>query len=307
MHLRGLDMNLLVALDALLKERSITRAGEQLRLSQSGMSTALGRLRDFFGDQLLVPIGRQMVLTPLAESLIDPVHDVLLQVQTLIDHTPGFDPLTAERQVTIMASDYVATVFLPALLRRLQLAAPGIAVDIVSQEDLLHGPLDRGEVDILILPEQALSPNHPSATLFADEYVCIGWAENQEFDDHISFEHYMSAGHVVTRFGKTRMPTYDNWIFQRFDRGRKVDVAAMNFTLLPHYVIGTNRIATIHARMAKMYADYLPIKVVPLPFDNPRIVEAMQWHRYNDRHPATVWLKDLMLEAGRDLGEPPTP
>src|ERR1700675_2080781 len=104
MHLRGLDMNLLVALDVLLKERSITRAGEQLRLSQSGMSTALGRLRDFFGDQLLVPIGRQMVLTPLAESLIDPVHAVLLQVRSLIDHTPGFDPLTTERQITIMAS-----------------------------------------------------------------------------------------------------------------------------------------------------------------------------------------------------------
>jgi len=307
MHLRGLDMNLLVALDALLKERSITRAGEQLRLSQSGMSTALGRLRDFFGDQLLVPIGRQMVLTPLAESLIDPVHDVLLQVQALIDHTPGFDPRTAERQITIMASDYVATVFLPALVRRLQLAAPGIAVDIVSQEDLLHGPLDRGEVDILILPEQALSPNHPSATLFADQYVCVGWAENQEFDDRISFEHYMSAGHVVTRFGKTRMPTYDSWIFPRFDRRRRVDVVSMNFTLVPHYVVGTNRIATVHARMAEMYARYLPIKIVPLPFDTPRIVECVQWHRYNDRHPATVWLRELILEAGHDLGEPPTP
>src|SRR5258705_3762133 len=86
MHLRGLDMNLLIALDALIKDKSISRSGERLHLSQSGMSTALGRLRDYFSDQLLVRIGRQMVLTPLAESLADPVHDVVLQVQAIIDH-----------------------------------------------------------------------------------------------------------------------------------------------------------------------------------------------------------------------------
>ena len=128
MHLRGLDMNLLVALHVLLRERSITKAGEELHLSQSGMSTALRRLRDFFDDQLLVPIGRQIVLTPLAESLVEPVQDIILQVKALIDYTPGFDPRTAERQFTVMASDYAATVFLAALLRYLKDAAPGISV-----------------------------------------------------------------------------------------------------------------------------------------------------------------------------------
>jgi len=125
MHLRGLDMNLLVALHVLLRERSITKAGEELHLSQSGMSTALRRLRDFFDDQLLVPIGRSIVLTPLAESLVEPVQSIILQVKTLIDYTPGFDPRTAERQFTVMASDYAATVFLAALLRYLKDAAPG--------------------------------------------------------------------------------------------------------------------------------------------------------------------------------------
>src|SRR5258708_16717272 len=109
-------MNLLVGFDVVVREGSINKAGEELNLSQSGMSTALRRLRDFFDDQLLVPIGRSIVLTPLAESLVEPVQNIILQVKALIDYTPGFDPRTAERQFTVMPPHYPATVFLPTLL-----------------------------------------------------------------------------------------------------------------------------------------------------------------------------------------------
>jgi len=305
MHLRGLDMNLLVALHVLLKERSITKAGEELHLSQSGMSTALRRLRDFFDDQLLVPIGRQIVLTPLAESLIGPVQEIILQVQALIDYTPGFDPKTAQRQVTIMASDYVATVFLPTLLKRLRATAPGITVDIVSQEDMLHVPLERGEVDILIIPELVLSPDHPSVRLFEDEYVCIAWEGNQQLGDRITLDEYMSAHHVVARYGKTRMPTLETWFLKSFERQRIIDVVTMNFTLIPYYVSETDRLATVHARLAEMYCRFLPLRIIPVPVEIPRIVEAVQWHRYNDKHPASLWLREFIVEVGRSLGEPP--
>ncbi len=105
MHLRGLDLNLLVALDVLIDERNVTRAADRLNLSQSGMSTALARLRNFFDDQLLVPLGRKMVLTPLAQTLVDPVREIVLRTHTLIDTTPGFNPAIATRRFTIMCSD----------------------------------------------------------------------------------------------------------------------------------------------------------------------------------------------------------
>jgi DNA-binding transcriptional LysR family regulator len=304
MHLRGLDINLLIALDALMKERSITRAAEQLNLSQSGMSTALRRLRDFFNDPLLVPIGRNMVLTPLGESLVGPVHGIIMQAKTLIDHTPGFDPKTTERQITIMASDYVGVVFLADLLKRLQIAAPRISVDLVLQEDQYHGPLDRGEVDILIIPRQTLSTEHPSAPLFEDDYVCIAWAENADFEGELTYEKYMKSHHVITKLGKARTPAFDSWLFQRFDRQRIVDVVAPSFTLVPHYVVGTNRIATVHARMAEIYSRFFPLRIVKAPFEIPRVFEYIQWHRYADKHPATLWLRDLMVEVARGL---PTP
>jgi DNA-binding transcriptional LysR family regulator len=99
--LHRFDLNLLVTLDALLTEKNVTRAGQRMHLSQSAMSGALARLRDFFQDELLVPMGRSMVMTPLAEDLVQPVGDILLQVQATIATKPRFDPATSARHFSI--------------------------------------------------------------------------------------------------------------------------------------------------------------------------------------------------------------
>jgi DNA-binding transcriptional LysR family regulator len=301
MHLRGLDLNLLVALDALLKTKNVTRASERLHLSQSGMSTALGRLREYFGDQLLVPIGRKMTLTPLAESLAVPVSDILIQVKSVIDHTPTFNPAQSERCITIMCSDYIASTFLPKLSQRLRIEAPKISVDLVAQEALLHGPLTRGEVDFLILPQQFASADHPSETLFTESHVCIAWDQNKSIGDKLTFDAYMAAHHVVARFGEERTPTIDSWVADSFEQKRIVDVSVMNFLAIPFHVIGTDRLATVHARSAEIYARAYPLRILPLPFDVPPIAVALQWHKYNDGHPTLVWLRSLILEIGKEF------
>src|SRR5215472_18123748 len=112
MHFRQLDLNLLVALDALLMERNITEAGRRLHVTQSAMSGSLGRLREYFGDELLVQIGRKMVPTPLAETLAEPVREILLKVKATVDARPGFDPATSTRRFSLMMSDYVSTVLM---------------------------------------------------------------------------------------------------------------------------------------------------------------------------------------------------
>lgn len=305
MHLRGLDLNLLVALDMLLKVKNVTRAGERLHLSQSGMSTALGRLREYFDDPLLVPIGRKMVLTPLAEFLAVPVSDILIQVQSVLDHTPVFNPAQSERLITIMCSDYIASTFLPKLLRRVRAEAPNITVDIVSQEAFLDGPLTRGEVDFLLLPERFASPDHPFEHLFSEDHVCIAWDGNDSIGDELTFDHYMAARHVVARFGESRTPTIDSWVADSFDRKRMIDVSVMNFQTIPHHVIGTDRLATVHARSAEIYARAFPLRIFPLPFEVPPIDVALQWHRYSDKHPTMMWLRTLMVEIGREFDRAP--
>ena len=301
MHLRGLDLNLLVLLDALLEERSITQAAKRLNLSQSGASTALGRLRDFFGDDLLSMMDRRMVLTPLAQSLVDPVHAIILQAQTLIDATPGFTAATSDRRFVIMASDYIATVFLPKVAERVMREAPGIVIEAIPFASVPFEPLVRGEIDLLVMPQQYLSPEHPSMPLFTERYVCVSWQDNALIHGELDLDTYLTLGHVIARFGKSRGMAFDEWFTERFERPRRVESIVMNFSMLPQYVVGTSRLATMHSRLADTYARFLPLKVHPLPFDMPLITEAVQWNRFSDRHPALAWLRGVMSEAATDM------
>src|SRR5579883_2295229 len=120
MHFRNLDLNLLVALDALLAERNITQAGKRLHLTQSAMSGALARLREYFGDELLAQVGRKMVPTPLGKSLTEPVRNALHNIQATIATKTRFDPATSKRHFKFMMSDYVATVLMSAALPRIE-------------------------------------------------------------------------------------------------------------------------------------------------------------------------------------------
>ena len=131
MDFGGLDLNLLVALDALFAEKSVSRAGERLHLSQSATSGALARLREAFHDPLLVQVGRRMTLTPLAEGLVEPVRDFLMQAEAILNNSPAFDPLNSTRKFRLLMSDYAQTVVMTEALPRLQNLAPGVTIEIV--------------------------------------------------------------------------------------------------------------------------------------------------------------------------------
>src|SRR6185437_1167108 len=203
MHFRNLDLNLLVALDILLRERNITVAGKRLHLTQSAMSGALARLREYFGDELLVQVGRRMVPTPLGESLAGPVRNALLNIQETIATKTTFDPAVSKRHFKLMMSDYAATVLMSAALSRIETLAPAVRIDVLSNDvDSPAEELERGAVDFLIMPEQYLLKAHPSARLFEDEYACVGWADNPLLppSDRLSLENYLALGHVVAQF-----------------------------------------------------------------------------------------------------------
>src|SRR5580658_4699424 len=165
MNLNRLDLNLLVALDVLLSERSITHAAERLNLSPSATSGALARLRVYFDDELLTQIGRRMVPTPLGESLETSVRDCLLHVQATVDIRPQFDPLKSKRNFRLMMSDYVSTVLMPAALRRLQREAPGITIELIGNENEPWEALARGEIEFLVLPQNFIRAGHPAEVL----------------------------------------------------------------------------------------------------------------------------------------------
>jgi LysR family transcriptional regulator, nod-box dependent transcriptional activator len=290
MRFERLDLNLLVALDALLAERSVSIAAERIFLSQSATSSALGRLREYFGDDLLVVKGRQMVLTARAEGLVEPVRAVLEQVRTTIAVSPPFDPATSNRKIRLMASDYLTEVLLATALGALLAEAPNMQFEIAPMADSLLDALERGAVDILFSIDYAISADHPSQILFEDDYVVVGWDQNPALAGEMTSDLYFELGHVTARFGKAQTPVFEDWFVRRQKQQRRVEVIAPSFLAVPGFIIGTNRIATMHRRLATKIATYLPLIVKDVPMAIPRIREAVQWHISNNNDPAIRWV-----------------
>jgi DNA-binding transcriptional LysR family regulator len=304
MHFEQLDLNLLVALDALLTERSITAAGVRVYLTQSAMSGALSRLREFFNDELLTQVGRKMVPTPLGESLAEPVRQVLLQIKATIHATPGFDPATSTRHFSVMMSDYVDTVLMSEVLRRAESAAPRVRFNIISNDVAPPNDfLERADVDLLIMPREYLSDKHPRDDLYTDSYACVVWSENPLVGDSLTQEQYLGLGHVVLQFGRGRIPVQDEWFLTKLGVTRRIEVLAMNFNSVPQHIVGSRRIATIHRRLADYYARYLPLRILAPPYELPLLTEAVQWHTLFTEDAGNRWLRTLLKQTASDVGE----
>lgn len=301
MRFNGLDLNLLVALDTLLAEGGVTRAAERMHLSQSAMSGALARLREHFGDELFVPVGRRVVRTPLAEALAAPVRDILMRIDAAMTQRPAFEPATSARRFVIAASDYVIAVLLEPLLARAWDEAPGVSLDLLPV-DAGTEMLERGEVDLLLLPRQFTLPDHPSATAFVDSYTCVVWEGNEAIDRKLSLKQYLAAGHVAAYLGPGRAPTFEAWAMKRFGIERRIEVQTYSLSSCARLVVGTGRIATVHTRLARQLAAAHPLRLLAPPVAIPEVVIAMQWHRHKALDPGLAWLRRLVdeTEAARE-------
>ncbi len=296
MRFGRLDLNLLVALDALLTEKSVSLAADRLCLSQSATSSALGRLRDYFGDDLLVVKGRHMILTARAEELIEPVRTVLEQIRTTIAIAPAFDPATADRQIRIMASDYTTQVLLAEAIAQLEKEAPNMRFEIQPMNTNPVEYVERGFIDLLITIDFAVSVDHPTQLLFEDDYVVVGDAANPAMQGEMTLERYFELGHITARFGRAQMPAFDEWFTRRQKQRRRIEVVAPTFLSLPGLVLGTSRIATMHRRLAQQMVATLPLAMRELPFAIPPIREVVQWNIANSNDRALRWVVER-LEA----------
>ncbi len=304
MRFKKLDLNLLVALDALLQERNISRAAERVNLSQPAMSNALGRLREYFGDELLIPVGRQMMLTPRAESLQQPVREILLRVDSDVVAPAVFDPATSIRSFSMLVSDFTTTVFMPPLLRALYASAPLVQIHLEPQGRTPHELLEEGEADFLIIPMQYVSSLHPCVPLFEDDYVVVSWEDHPTIRDSLSREQYLQAGHVVSSIGSggnRNLPVLEGWFLEREGIARKIEVTASTMAALPSLVVGTARLATVHRRIAMHAQQHLPIRIWPSPMKIPKLVQMLQWNKVREADPGLRWIRDLCLEIGSKI------
>lgn len=303
MRFKGLDLNLLVALDILLSEANVSRAADRLCLSQSATSGALARLREYFEDDLLVQVGRKMVLTPRAQGLATKVRAALVQIDGSIIQAPVFDPSSIEREIKIIASDSVLISSLLAPLKRLAKEAPGLVVTIEHLGRSPQEKIERGEADLLVMPDIYLSKEHPSTLYFEDDYVVVAWEHNSWIGDTISKEEFYNAHHAVAKFA-TFNPSYENWFMKNKAEERKITVQAGSFGSIPYLIENTDLIGLMHRSLAQKFAALLPIKLLTCPIELPPLKQFVQWHALSDGDECLAWVRDIILDSSnieRDL------
>lgn len=292
MRFNGLDLNLLLAFQILMEERSVTRAARRMNVSQPAMSAALGRLRDYFRDDILVAHGKQMYPTVHAEGLVGPVSQFLGDLNALLVSTARFDPASTQRSFRIVASDYITTSVIGPLSRRLAETAPSVRLDMMLPSEEAAQLVLEGKADLIITPEDFIVPDQPAELLCEERQLVIGWSDNPAFAGQINADAFGRLGHVAVHVGSNRVPSFADRQIERMGLERRIDLTCGCFTMVPWLICGTSRIAVMHERLARQMAGQFPLALSEMPFDFPVMREMLQYHRAREADEGLRWLRD---------------
>ena len=302
MRFRRVNLNLLVILDAILSERSITKAGQKISQSQSAVSGALAQLRHHFNDKLVVQVGRTLLLTPLAEQLQQPIREMLQQAKSVLEMSVEFDPATSRRHFSIVMSDLLTSLLMPSVLSRLTAAAPGIGIELRNVDLANVGDdLERGAVDLLITPSAFAVRGLPSEIIYRDDFSCLAWAGNEEIGDALSVEQFAAANHAVINLGRTTTQGLlgEELAFLQVDQ--TVALRAGSFLQLTDLIVGTPFIATVPTQFALLESRRKPLRVLPVPLPIRPFEELMQWSDALGDDLGLQWLRGVFREVAATL------
>jgi len=300
-NLSRLDLNLLVALDALLVERSVTRAASRVGLGQSAMSHNLARLRALFGDELLTRAPEGMRPTPRALALIDPVRVALSQIQALVSGADAFDPRTAERVFRIGMSDSMEVLLGPALLAHLCEAAPGIRLRLhtIDFSQLLDDlDADRLDLAIGIGAFAEGQTHHKRRLLITETYLCMFNRERVGVSPPISLDDYVRLPHVLTSLRRGERGVVDDAL-AKLGLKRTVALTTPRFIAVPFLVRGAPVVTTMHARLARFFAAALGLSLSPPPVELPEVTLSLLWHASYDNDPGHLWLRQTVARLAQ--------
>src|SRR3954447_20753805 len=298
-NLARLDLNMLVALDALLQHRSVTRAAAQLGRSQPALSASLSRLRRHFDDELLTRVGNEYRLTPLAVQLRELVRLALAGVERVFTAQPEFDPSSSTREFSLLVSDYVVILLGDTIAALLAEEAPRTRLRLTPHSPAMVERADQVLLgaDLLLLPHGFVADlSHQD--LYRDEWVCVVSADNPVADGGLTVAHLETLPWVATYHGQTASTSAARQM-RMLGIEPRVQVVNENFLTVPALVAGSDRIALLQRRLV----DWLPldtgIRALPCPFDAGPLIEAMWWHPVYDDDPEHAWLRDLVVRAAR--------
>ncbi len=313
-NLNRIDLNLLVYLEALLRERNVTQAANQLGLSQPAMSNGLRRLRDLFNDPLLVRTSDGMSPTARALELEPLVREILMGVDRAVQPTADFEPGSADQVIRIMASDYAESTLFPGVMQQLRELAPGITLDIMTPSDVSFLDVERGKVDLVINRFDQMPQSFHQITLWSDSFSCLLSPENPILSD-FSLESYLEANHIwVSKTGMgvgVGMDPDDvqrlGWVdlaLAELDRKRRIRVFTRHYQAAMTLAEQNDLIVTLPTRATWLKRDNPRVVVRPAPFDIPPLELKMAWSPLLQHNPGHRWVRQLITQVARSLEEP---
>jgi LysR family nod box-dependent transcriptional activator len=298
MRLAGLNLNLLIALDALLEAQSVSIAAEKLNRSQSTVSGSLQKLREYFDDELLVSVGRSMVRTPRADELAAALKTALLGLESAIANSGAFVPENSRRHFHLITSDYCYQVLLADVLRRIYHLAPNVTFAISPPNADSFDRLNRGDADALITIEALIEPPLLHQPLLNDRHAVVSWTGNERCRDGLTEELFFELAHVVVAFSPGKVLVYPEQELGKLHRPRRVEITVPTFANVPLAVIGTERIGVMFRRHAEKLAAVLPLHVHDVPAPLPDVTEAIAYHSMRSSDQGLRWLiSELQAEA----------
>lgn len=304
-NLRSFDLNLLLALKALIEEKSVSRAAEKLCMSQPAMSHVLRKLRSQLDDPILVKSKAGMEPTARALALLEPTAAVLRDVERIIEPPTAFDPATSRRRFVIATSDYVACALLPSIAESMARSAPEVELRVRHPiSGAPHIAIENENID-LVIGYNAILGNMAhirSQKLMSESVVCLTRQCNPAAQgDEITLGQFLECKHLLISWRESGTGLIDDCLARQGLR-RNVSFILPNFMSTPWVLEKTDLLLCLPRRMAEKFVQLAPLKILPVPIDLPPYELMMVWHPRQEKDQAHGWLRGLFAEATRDIG-----
>lgn len=303
MTLAGVDLNLLVVLDALLTERHVTRAAGRVGLTQSAASHALARLRALLDDPILVRGARgQLVATARAQAIAPRLRRSLDDLAIALRGEPAFDPATARRTFRIASVDYAELVVLPQLLERLARDAPGVDLWVVPMPDDAAVALAAGEIDLAIgvWPGRLWPAGIFQKKLFDDHFRCVVRAGHPMAKQKMTLARFCELPQLLVAPRGTPGSFVDTAL-EKLGRSRRIALAVPHFLVAPHLIAASDLVATLATRVARVFAEPFGLVLLPPPLELPGFTHSLVWHERAHHDAGQRWLRDQIAAVSASL------
>lgn len=313
MSLKNIDLNLLIYLDVLLREKNVTRAAEQLGITQPAMSNGLKRLRGIFNDPLLIRSSEGMMPTERAQDLQPALRAALFDLQKVLEPNQRFNPKESKRMYRIMTSDYAEATLVPLLVKHLRELAPNIALDFLTPSDVSYKDMEQGRVDLAINRFDEIPESFHQIIVWKDTFSCLLNRANPAVEN-FTLSAYLNAQHVwVSKTGmgvgfgmNLEKSGQLGWIDKALaeqGKKRKICIFTRHYQMPALITECNDLIATLPTRVAQLQASNSALVVLPTPFEIPPFELKMAWSPLLHPNPAHKWLRSLILSVAKEMDE----